>query len=198
MNPIIFYSVKVHSCAMLSDRGSFIDSDMRPTERYVCVKNPKRDEPVQKPYLEEWVKVPEYYMMRAKCVCKRWATLHEAIELTESGQAKWAYKIKKQTVYRCEPGYPRADAIGHVWTPVDVGRVPRIDLITRSDIERAYTSDTGAVQDESISYIEEVHLLQMEERAKLIVPFKPDPFSGRCLFPFGADQRTPGGHPERT
>lgn len=194
MNSIIYRSVKIHSCALLSDRGSFTDARLMPTERYVCVKNPKEDKPVQKPYLEEWTKEPEYYQMRTKCVCRKWATLHEAIELTDNGQAKWAYKIKKQTVYRCEPGFPRADAIGHIWLPVEVGRVPRIDLITRTDIEKAYIAEVG----ESITYIEECHLLQMEERAKLIVPFSPDPQEGRCLFPFGADQRTPGGHPERT
>ena len=193
MQKITHFSVRVHSCLLLDERGSFIEDKLIPAERYICVKNPRKDEPVEKSYLEEWTKEPEYYMMRSKCSCRKWTTFHDAVEMAKSGQALWAYRVKKQTVYRCEPGFPRSDAVGHIWTPVIVGQVPRIDLITRSDIERAYVSEVGA----SITYIEEVHKLQMEERAKLIVPFVPDPQEGRCLFPFAADQRTAGGHEEK-
>jgi hypothetical protein len=95
-----------------------------------------------------------------------------------------------------------------IWMAQQV-MVPRIDLISKADIERAYTSDDPEVSAAAMEYIEECHKLFMENRAKLIVPFKeeylgdwplPTPdkngniVGGRLLFPFSKDERTSGGY----
>lgn len=67
-------------------------------------------------------------------------------------------------------------------------QVPRVDLISRADIERAYLDHN----EESQAYIEECHLLYLANRAELIVPFRDDPTEGRILFPFPKEQRTSG------
>ena len=73
---------------------------------------------------------------------------------------------------------------------VNRAQTPRVDVITKADVERAYVS--GSVED--IKHIEEVHAMLVEGLIALTVEFRPDPQEGRLLFPFGPDQRTIGGH----
>jgi hypothetical protein len=228
-DPVIEYSVKCHTCRLLQDYGpGTLEEGMIPGNRYICVRNPRRDEGDPKSYLEEVLKEPEYYRMRENCKCRKWITFREAIDLCDSGHALWAFKIKNHEVERCEPDPPRRNALGspirgalgHIWRPVVVGKVPRIDLITKADIERAYINLTGA----SIKKIELIHEMHMEARAllfyglrledgevvdnkdgvphlvgnqrKIGVPIQGcpeainDPCEGRCLFPFTPDERT--------
>ena len=160
-----------------------------------------------------------YYQLPKTCRCRRFTSVSEATEFVTRGQAVWLLKKKSGAVVPDE----------NIWMPVNRERVPRVDLVTRSDIERAYTGSErrsrhhrfdavlqrfiriaapeGVTKDdwkkdaeEEIKfekrirlqysrYIQDVHDLYMENRAKLIVPFRPDPFEGRCLF-FSNDQRT--------
>lgn len=169
---VIEYSVKVHTCRLLQDYGpGTLESQMVPNNRYICVRNPRRDADDEKPYLEEAFKEPEFYQMRPSCKCRKWITFREAIDLCDSGHALWAYKTKNSDVERCEPDPPRRNALGtplrgalgHIWRPVIVGKVHRTDLITKADIERAYINAVGA----SIKKIEIIHQMHMEARALL-------------------------------
>jgi hypothetical protein len=227
--PVVEFSVKVHTCRLLQDYGpGTLEEGLIPNNRYICVRNLRRDEGEAKPYLEEVSKEPEYYQMRPNCKCRKWITFREAIDLCDSGHALWAFKTKNHEVERCEPDPPRRNslgmpirgALGHIWRPVVVGKVPRIDLITKADIERAYVDLTGT----SIKKIEMIHEMHMEARALLFyglrledgeivdnkdgvphlagnqrkvgVPIQGvpdainDPQEGRCLFPFSPDERT--------
>ena len=233
-DPVIEYSVKVHTCRLLQDYGpGTLEEQILPSNRYICVRNPRADEGAPKSWLEQVTKEPEYYRMRpdGNCKCRKWITFREAIDLCDSGHALWAFKKKDGKVLRCEPDPPRRNALGplrgalgHIWRPVVVGRVPRIDLITKADIERAYVNKVPS----SIKKIEMIHEMHMEARALMFygltiedgqvienkdgVPhlvgnqrkvgsraygapeFIDDPMAGRCLFQFTADERTAGGH----
>ena len=185
MGHVVYFSVKVHTCNPLRNRGQVLEDDMMPNERYICVKNARKDEKEEKPYLEELKKIPEYYRMPVHCKCRKWTTYHEAVELTKIGQALWAFKKKKGIVARCEPGFPASDNLGHIWRPVVREKVPRIDLISKADVQRAYGlkhEKISARQKEFIDYIELVNLITLEVRGKMVVPFEPDPQQGRVLF----------------
>ena len=208
---VVEFSVKVHTCRLLQDYGpGTLESNLVPNNRYICVRNPRHDEDEEPTTavtpsgkivpigLEKPSKEPEFYQMRTGCKCRKWITFREAIDLCDSGHALWAYKVKNGEVERCEPDPPRRNhmgapirgALGCIWRPVVVGKVPRIDLITKADIERSYVNLVGA----SIKKIETIHTMHVEMLRALIVPFEPDPQEGRCLFPFTADERTSGGH----
>lgn len=133
---------------------------------------------------EKYLASGDYFrLLPDKCQCRKKVTLYEARQLIETGRASPIYKYKHK---RMEP------EIYFIWM-AQQAKVPRIDLISKADIERAYTSDDPDVAKAAMEYIEEVHLLYMENRAKLIVPFRPDPTEGRLLFSFSADYRTFGG-----
>lgn len=191
----VFLSVKTHTCRLLSDQVIF-EEDMQPGKRYINIRYPRQEGKKEKPYLEEVKREPEYYAFPEKCKCRLWMTLHDAVELNKCGQALWAYGVFDGVI---SVHWPGKQSVGHIWRPVVREKVPRIDLITKADIQRAYGfkyERLSRQQDEFARYIEEVHAISMQERAKLIVPFKPDPFHGRVLFPFSNDQRTVGGHAE--
>lgn len=133
---------------------------------------------------EKYLASGDYFrLLPHQCQCRKFITMYEARQLIETGRASPIYKYKRG---RMEP------EIYYIWMAQQV-RVPRVDLISKADIERAYTSDDIEVSRAAMEYIEEVHLLYMENRAKLIVPFRPDPTEDRLLFCFTADYRTFGG-----
>lgn len=135
----------------------------------------------------------------ASCRCKKMVTKREAEDETNYGSSKPVSKRKGDGFETVD------DAIWtNFWTD-EKAKVPRIDLITRTDIERALLK-----RKESIRMIDEIHLMFLANRAKLIVPFKHDPTALSCehpdkvdadrcrkcadtpnrvLFPFAADQR---------
>lgn len=161
--PITYYTVKVHSCRIKNEVLPI--SALKSEQRYVTIDESGL-----------W-----FRQMSLRCRCREWTTFHDADDLVDSGKAVRIHKIKK--------GALKADDL-QIWKPVVREKVPRIDLITRPDIERAYIDENK----EYIQYIEDVHEMAMEFRASLIVPFQPDPFEGRLLFPFSSDKRTAGGH----
>jgi hypothetical protein len=117
-----------------------------------------------------------FWLLPKKCNCKKQVTRSEASKLVDEGQAEIIYKTRRRII---EADYSR------IWMAQQV-MVPRVDLISKADVERAYLDGQQA----SIEYIELVHELYMQNRAKLIVPFRPDPWEGRTLFTFGTDQRS--------
>ena len=206
MTRVITRNIKVHSCRVVPD-GRRRDL-LIPNERYIGELGVSLE-------AQSW-----YYQLKRTCRCRRFISVSDATEFVARGTAVWLLKVKKNAIIPDD---------GAVWMPVERERVPRVDLITRSDIERAVTGSErrsrhhrfdsvlqrfvrlappdGTTKEEWRKdaeeevkferrirkqysfYIEEIHDMYMENRAKLIVPFRPDPFEGRCLF-FSNDQRT--------
>lgn len=121
--------------------------------------------------------------------------------MLQSGNAKAVWELNKKhermELYQREKpikdrdGNPTGASVieTHIWRAQQT-KVPRIDLISQADIERAYIDDNPIF----VRYIEAIHRMYMENRKKLIVPFREDPTDGRLLFPFPPDERTHGGH----
>lgn len=65
-------------------------------------------------------------------------------------------------------------------------QTPRVATIEYSHIIRAYVNQYKEDQDR----IREYGKMSVEFINNLIVPFIPDPNDGRCLFPFGPDERS--------
>lgn len=166
--------VLVHTCHDRKTEIRYIDK-LEPTRKYYT----------DDPKFVSFKPIPE------KCDCKRYVTDDKRDEFVMKGVALLVYAPKAG----CSLNEDRVD-----WSQVVmvVNRVqtPRVDLITKADMERAYVDR----RPEYIKHIEDVHAMIMEERAKLIVPFRDDPdvmydkngvmLAGRILFPFGPDQRT--------
>jgi hypothetical protein len=123
-----------------------------------------------------------YWLLPKKCNCKKKITHADARELVNQGQAEPIWKLRRKFI---EIDYTR------IWMAQQV-MVPRVDMISPADIDR-YVDFTvfGHGNESSLAYVEEVHALYMQNRQKLIVPFRPDPYGeGRTLFSFGTDQRS--------
>jgi hypothetical protein len=144
-----------------------------------------RDLDSKRKYYSDDPKFRSFQAVPLKCACKKMVTLDKSKFLVEKGIAL--------RIYRPREGRPLND--NHIdWFQVIMvvnrAKTPRVDLITQADMERAYVDCLPHY----IEHIENIHDMIMSERAKLIVPFRPDPCEGRLLFPFGPDQRTVGGH----
>lgn len=181
MTRTIIYSVAIHSCLLRFDVR--VKDFVVAGEKYLSVSNDNKI----------------FRLLPNKCSCRKQATRYEAEQLIETGRAEpiWKYKDRRMQIDdNC------------IWMAQQV-KVPRIDLISKADIERAYTSDNPDVSEAAMEYIEEVHQMYMENRAKLIVPFKEEYLGdwplpnkdrngniipGRLLFPFSNDERTKGGY----
>ena len=139
---------------------------------------------------------PWYRLLQPKCRCRKLVTQRDAVELVEEGVAENVWRVKKG----------RIDIdLNMIWMSQQ-RQVPRVDMITKADIERAYVDETES----SMEYIDEIHELILASRAKLVVPYVESrhigeyPLSGkdkdgnitpgRLIFPFTTDERTPGGH----
>ena len=181
-----------------------------------------------------------YYLKLPKtCRCRKFISNYEADQFVALGKAMRTFKLLARGLVRDE---------NRIWMDVVRSKVPRVDLISRSDVERAYTGSNKRsqfrryspisqryelivprnktigsqllleaqetkkekrIQKQYKEYIEGVHDLYMNFRAKLIVPFKPHPddlfkdddhlpYPGRTLFSFGPDMKTKGGYKEST
>lgn len=161
----VTFPVTVHSCLLQFDIKVKSKEFMVAGEKYLACGD-------------------HFRLLPHKCSCRKSVTTYEARQLVETGQAEPIYRFKRG---RMEP------EIFTIWM-AQQSQVPRIDLISKADIERAYTSDDPEVARAAMEYIEEVHMLYMENRAKLIVPFREDLTEGRLLFCFSDDYRTTGGH----
>ncbi len=136
-------------------------------------------------YYSDDPKFRSFKPVSLKCSCKLVISYNEAEIYLNQGKAF--------EIYKPDPLKPIDEVKpveGQIAMPVIRSQTPRVDLITKADMERAYVYGYKKY----IDHIEEVHAMILSERARLVVPFKPDPQEGRLLFPFGPDQRTHGGH----
>lgn len=158
--------VKVHTC--------FAQTELRNITDLTLGRLYYTDDPLMKSYKA----VPQ------KCACRQMITLEWAKILIERREAFPAYRARR--FFK-----PLQNLKSLVIKTIVCSQTPRVDLITKADIERAYVDPALP---KYIEHIEHIHQMIMEERAKLIVPFKKDPQEGRLLFPFGPDMRTTGGY----
>lgn len=182
MMKTIVYSVTVHSCLLQHDL--VFEDKLSPKERYISMAD----------------KDPWYRTVAKKCLCRKLVTYAQADDLVAGGLAEQVWKIRKGKIEKVNT---------EIWMAQQV-RVPRIDLSTEEDIERAFIN----CRQDYIDYIEEIHKMYMQNRQKLIVPFREemlgeyplpciDPSNpkeilpGRLLFPFPKEERTPGGHNDK-
>lgn len=119
-----------------------------------------------------------YRALPERCGCRKLVTPTEGDIYVARGSALPVWKLTSRALEM---------DLSRVWMP-QLPRTPRVDLISRTDIERFVDLDPDA-----IALIEAIHEMHLAERAKLIVPERLDPLEGRQLFPFAADQRTAGG-----
>ena len=76
-----------------------------------------------------------YYPLPKTCRCKRRISVSEATEYEQDGRAVWILKfIRRKGEVILNPD----QTFNAVWMPIVRERVPRVDLITRADIERGY------------------------------------------------------------
>jgi len=208
----IVKSVLVHSCELQPSVQP--ESSLVIGQKYVLVsQDPEDFDPV--PLGDD----RSYYILKAKCSCRQLVTFNHSEDLLAIGGAKaiWQLNPKKNRLELYQVEKPLFDEkvvngkrvhtkIGtmletHIWRRQQV-KVPRIDLISAADIERAYLEDPKSSTARRYQrYIEEVHELFMKNRAELFVPFieedeqiKRNPVQGRLMFPFPPDDRTPGSH----
>lgn len=208
----IVKSVLVHSCELQPSVQP--ESSLVIGKKYVLVsQDPDDFDPV--PLGDD----RSYFILKPKCSCRQLVTFAHSEDLLAIGGAKaiWQLNPKKNRLelYQVEKplfeekvvdGKKVHTKIGtmletHIWRRQQ-GKVPRVDLISAADIERAYLEDPkSGIARRYKRYIEEVHDFYMKERAKLFIPFvdeeeqtRRNPSQSRLLFPFVPDERTGGGH----
>ncbi len=175
---IVVLPVTVHSCLLSFDLQ--IRKSLIPGEKYLSMADGS----------------PWFRLLPPKCRCRKLLTQWEADTLVSDGVAEPIWKVKKG---RIDIDYTM------IWM-AQQRQVPRVDMITKADIERAYVYETET----SIEYIDEIHDMILANRAKLMVPYVEErhigdwPLNGkdkngnitpgRLIFPFRPDERTPGGH----
>jgi hypothetical protein len=176
----IYYSVTAHHC--LLGYAQYAENELVPGKKYVCVGSYAGDT------IEEKDRIKQYRIMPKTCRCRKLTTAFFAEDLMESNEAQKVIQVEIVNG-KIVPITDTTQIWSNFWTEKK-SKVPRIDLVNHIDIQEAYVY----LKDEFKKKIEDIHQMQMEFRAKLIVPFRPDPFDGRVLFPFTPDQRTSGGH----
>lgn len=209
----IVKSVLVHSCELeptVQPEPSLVEG-----KKYVLLdQDPDDFDPVP---LEDNSR--SYFVLKPKCKCRQLVTFSNSEDLLGVGGAKAIWRLnpkkKRLELYQVEkPLFEERTVDGkktvtriatmletHIWRAQQV-KVPRVDLISKPDIERAYLEDPkSAIAKRYKRYIEEVHQMFMDNRAKLFIPFveeeeqiRKNPAQGRSLWPFSPDDRTKGGH----
>lgn len=167
MTKTVVFSVRVHSC--------LVQFNIR-AEKFLTIGN-KYLMMASEDERDVW-----YRLLPKRCNCRKMVTKIYADDLVSTGQAQPIWRFKR---HKIEMDY------SSIWM-AQQRQVPRIDLISKADIERMAIDQNQ----DAIDYVEEVHRMYMENRAKLIVPFKEetDTVSTRLLFCFSPDMRTKGGY----
>lgn len=112
-------SVAVHSCHVRKDgkfRDTLITGDLYVGELGVSIEQQSM-----------------YYPLPKSCRCKRRVSVAEATSFVAQGWAVWILQFKRK---RGEVVL-NDEVSTKIWMPVVRERVPRVDLISRADIERA-------------------------------------------------------------
>ena len=164
----IHKSVVMHHCIL---GRQLSEDELVPDFRYVLIGRTKEG-------------INQYKAISSKCLCKKMVTKMCADEMWKNSYAQQVLKKKDGKIE------PVEDMIWCKFWTTAKSKIARIDMIPKADIERAFVD----LKKESQILIEEVNLMLLKARAALIVPFRRDPFEGRCLFSFSPDERTPGGH----
>ena len=138
---VIHYPVLVHSCKI---RPYFRDAEsLKIDERYVeRVRSHKEKDLGKIPRLdpekkESWEEIAEktvvdgidYCPLPKSCRCRNYITYYQADQFIEVAAAMRIVRYKNGRIIKDED---------RIWLPIVRGKVPRIDLTTRADIERAY------------------------------------------------------------
>jgi hypothetical protein len=176
MSTIVYFPVLIHSC----DPTEVFTREQLTRDRLYLDLSKNDDEKTKKNNIKRY-----FRMLPDDCTCRKFTTHKDSEELVESGVA--------DKIWVLERGNHVVADINLIWM-TQQPMVPRIDLVTKTHIERAYTHSDPKIRQEAMDYIEEVHRMYQDNLKALIKPFKPDPYEGRCLFPFGPDERTEGGH----
>ena len=142
----LIFSVKVHSCLLL--HRLVFEDQLNPDNEYVSMGNDGDPDP--------W-----YRALPHKCNCKKLVTYDVADDAClQAGSAECLWKVRKKSIERVNTS---------IWMMQQV-KVPRIDLSTEADLERAFIDG----RQDYIDYIDEIHKMYMENRQKLIVPFREE------------------------
>lgn len=178
--------VLIHTC---NDR----DTDPRNMGHFNLTRRYYTDDPLFKSFLP----IP------LKCKCKKRVNLLLAKIMIANGQALRVYKPTVGKADTLEDGHSKN--ISHldrtqIVKVVNRAQTPRVDVVTKAHMERAYVSGNQF----DIEHIEMIHEMLVKGLKALIVPFEPHPddmfddeylpLPGRLLCPFGPDQRTAGGY----
>lgn len=137
-------------------------------------------------YYSDDIDLKFFRIVPEKCKCKK--------EITREKADLFIERRKAFPIYRPDPPAPldkeKIDEF-QIAMPLNRAQTPRVDLITKADIERAYVDK----QLRYVRHIEEIHKMTLSERAKLVVDFRPNPddmydkkgrlLPGRLLFAFG-------------
>ena len=166
-------SVLVHSCELQPVVRP--ESSLQIGAKYVLVK----EDPAEISTVA-FDGTGQYFALKDKCNCRQLVTFAESENLLKIGGAKaiWHLNLKKKRMELCQIRKQifntRADGkkeqVGvlvetHIWRQQQV-RVPRVDVISFKDIQRAYLDDHHFY----IDYIEDVHDLYMQNRLDLFAP----------------------------
>jgi hypothetical protein len=135
---VIHYLVRVHSCRIQLRTIPF--ENLMREERYVEIKKMRKVRDFGRPepgklseafVIEEREEVESLYYLKLpkSCRCRKFITMYAADQFVESGKATRTFKLLARGLQKDE---------NQIWMPVVRERVPRVDLISRSDMERAY------------------------------------------------------------
>jgi hypothetical protein len=107
-------NILVHSCRVVPDG---LPRDLLvPGERYIGE-------------LGVGLNDQSWYFRIGRCRCKRLVSVADATEFVKSGWAVWVLKSLKRGIVVDEH---------KIWMPIVRSKVPRVDLISRADVERAF------------------------------------------------------------
>ena len=138
---VVNKSVLMHSCRIEPKRLNKLE--LAADGRYIEERHvlPELDlgtpTPLQKALPEPKLKEgePTYCRLQfEKCKCRNWITLSEANDFYEVGKAMKIFRIENSIILRDE---------SLIWMPVTRERVPRVDLFSRADIERAFIGSSN-------------------------------------------------------
>ena len=166
-------SVLVHSCELQPVVRP--ESSLQIGAKYVLVK----EDPAEISTVA-FDGTGQYFALKDKCNCRQLVTFAESENILKIGGAKaiWHLNLKMKRMELCQIRKQifntRADGkkeqVGvlvetHIWRQQQV-KVPRVDVISFKDIQRAYLDDHHFY----IDYIEDVHDLYMQNRLDLFAP----------------------------
>lgn len=168
-------SVLVHSCALMPVVQP--EASLKIDAKYVRLD----EDPDEITTIPLEGKGQYFELNESKCNCRQLATFKEMEHLLKVGGAKalWLLNLKKKRMELCQLRKPiytvnekgKKVPTGvtmietHIWKRQQV-KVPRVDVVSFQDVERAYLDGHHFY----IDYIEDVHDMYMQNRLELFDP----------------------------